>query len=108
MTDTTVPGASCAVVGGVASTCTLPTNVTVGDVVAYPVDITFGNAASAAPVTVYSADAGTGVGTIVLGTYATSTDTIAPNPVGWWINVPSNTLQGAYVSTITVTLAAGP
>jgi len=108
MADVTAPGASCAVVGGVASTCTLPTNTTAA--VAYPVTITLGQAPTPAlaPVTIYSADAGTGVGTIVVGAYAASVDAPAPNPVGWWVNVPSNTLAGSYVSTITLTLAAGP
>lgn len=115
MADATAPGSSCEVVGGVASTCTLPTNGTAP--VTYPVDITYGQAATGAgPITtsqapadtIYSADAGTGVGTIVVGTYGASVDATAPNPVGWWVNVPSNTLAGSYVSTITLTLAATP
>jgi hypothetical protein len=112
MTDTTVPGASCAVVATVPSTCTLPTDYGTGTALApvptvtYPVNITYGNAASAAPIRIYSADAGSGLGTIELGYYAASTG--APNPVGWWINVPANTLLGSYVSTITLTLNTGP
>jgi hypothetical protein len=115
MTDATAPGTSCIVVAAVPSTCTLPTQATAP--VTYPVNITYGQAATGAgPVTtsqapadtIYTADAGTGVGTIVVGTYATSADTTAPNPVGWWVNVPSNTRAGSYVSTITLTIAAGP
>jgi hypothetical protein len=117
MADTTAPTAACAG----TSTCTLPTDVvgtgTVGSpapVVAYPVNITYGNAATGAaspgaptghqttPVSIYSADAGTGLGTIVIGGAG------AANPVGWWINVPSNTLAGSYVSTISLELIAAP
>jgi hypothetical protein len=117
MTDTTTPTAACAG----TSTCTLPTDVVGTDpggvatpLVAYPVNITYGNAATGAaspgaptgqqatPVNIYSADAGTGLGTIVVGGAA------AANPVGWWINVPSNTLAGSYVSTISLELVAAP
>jgi hypothetical protein len=30
------------------------------------------------------------------------------NPVGWWLNVPANTLAGTYTSTITLAIADAP
>lgn len=97
------PGASCVVVATVASTCTLPTNTTT-----YPVAITTGSAAGG-PFNIYdNSPAGSGVGTIVIGTYAASTDVTAPNPVGWWVNVPANTPAGSYGSTISLELISGP
>lgn len=101
MTDTTAPTDACLA----GSTCSLPTNTVVtvpADVVAYPVTITAGNTASAAPVSIYNADAGTGLGSIVIGGATTA------NPIGWWINVPSNTIQGTYLSTVSLELIDGP
>lgn len=110
MTDVTAPTAACLT----GSTCTLPTNTGVTGPVAYPVNITYGNAATGAaspgaptgqqttPVSIYNADAGSGLGTIVIGGATTA------NPVGWWINVPSNTIQGTYVSTVSLELVSGP
>jgi len=92
MADTTAPTAAC--LG--TSTCTLPTDVTT-----YPVNITFGAAASAAPIDIYDASALTGLGTITIGLPGT-------NPVGWWLNVPSNTFVANYSSTITLELISGP
>jgi hypothetical protein len=89
MTDTTAPTAACAG----TSTCTLPTNTTT-----YPVAIT---TASGTPVNIYDASALTGLGTIVIGSPGL-------NPVGWWLNVPSNTIQGTYTSTVSLELVAGP
>jgi hypothetical protein len=110
MTDLTAPTAACLA----GSTCTLPTNTGVTGPVTYPVVITYGNAATGAaspgaptghqttPVSIYNADAGSGLGTIVIGGAGTA------NPVGWWINVPSNTIQGTYVATVSLELVAGP
>jgi hypothetical protein len=94
---TAVPGATC----GGTSTCTLPTNSTT-----YPVTITTGQAATPTPLNIYDTAAGTGLGTIVVGYDAAAT--VTPNPVGWWINVPSNTIQGTYVSTISLQLITAP
>jgi hypothetical protein len=96
---TAAPGASCAG----TSTCTLPTNNLAAG---YPVTITTGQAATptATPVDIYDTAAGTGLGTIVIG-YDAAT---AANPVGWWLNVPSNTIQGTYTSTVSMELVAGP
>jgi hypothetical protein len=120
MTATTAPGAACAG----TSTCTLPTNTGTagGDLppgpVVYPVNITYGNAATGAaspgaptghqttPVSIYNADAGSGLGTIVIG--ADTGAHAGDAPVGWWINVPSNTIQGTYISTISLELVSGP
>ena len=76
------------------STCTLPTDT----VAAYPVAIGTPGTTSA---TIYAASAGTGLGSITIG---------APgiNPVGWWLNVPGNTLAGTYISTVTLTVNSGP
>jgi hypothetical protein len=87
---TTAPAAACSA----GSTCLLPANTT-----AYPVAIT--TAASApAPVTIYDTSAGTGRGSIIIGTGASR--------VGWWINVPANADAGAYASVISLQVISGP
>ena len=75
--------------------CSLPDDSSV----TYPVAIT-----SAAPtgVTVYAANTGTGVGPVAIG------GADAPNPFGWWLNVPALVQAGTYTSTLTVTVASGP
>jgi hypothetical protein len=96
--STLAPDANCST----GSTCTPPTNLlaTAG----YPVTITAGQAASTAPEVIYDAAVATGLGTIVIGNNgATGT-----NPVGWWLNVPSNTIAGIYTSTVSVQLNSGP
>ena len=85
----TAPTASC--LSG--STCTLPTDTTT-----YPVAITTGGAA----VNIYDASAATGLGSITIGG-STATD-----PLGWWLNVPANTLAGTYTSTVTLEIISGP
>ena len=90
---TTAPFAACAP----TTTCTVGTNSLVGT---YPVTITSGAAATAAPVNIYTAPAGSGVGTIVIGGSGTA------HPVGWWVNVPSNTLAGTYTATVTLEVLA--
>jgi len=90
MTDATAPTAACAG----TSTCTLPTDTTT-----YPVAITTGTAVT--PVNIYDASALTGLGTIVIGSPGA-------DPVGWWLNVLSNTIQGTYTSTVSLELVAGP
>jgi WxL domain surface cell wall-binding len=94
----TAPGTNCAG----ASTCTLPTDSTT-----YPVVITTADLATPTPVNIYDAAAGTGLGTIVIG-YDGPTPPTAANPVGWWLNVPSNTVQGTYTSTISLELITAP
>jgi hypothetical protein len=47
-------------------------------------------------VTIYSATAATGLGSIDI------------NPIGWWLNVPGNTPGGSYTSTITLEILATP
>lgn len=89
---TTAPSAACAT----GSTCTLPTNSTT-----YPVAVT--TAATAPPaVTLYNSAASTGMGKIVLGGSG------AANPLGWWLNVPSNVFSGAYTSTVTMSVVSAP
>ena len=92
MTAPVGPSAACA--GG--STCTLPVNPT-----PYPVLITTAATLPSA-VDTFVANTGTGQGTIVIG------GSTAPNPVGWWINVPSNAIAGTYTSTVTLEIIAGP
>jgi hypothetical protein len=92
MTAPVGPSAACA--GG--STCTLPVNP-----LPYPVLITTAATLPAA-VDMSVANTGSGQGTIVIG------GSTAPNPVGWWINVPSNALAGTYISTVTLEIVAGP
>jgi hypothetical protein len=86
MTAATAPTSAC--LSG--STCTLPTEATT-----YPVAITTA-ATSPTPVTVYNATVGTGLGSITIGS------------VGWWLNLPSNTLAGTYTSTITMAVTSAP
>ena len=91
VTATVPPTAAC--LSG--SRCTLPTNTTT-----YPVAITTAASAPAA-VTIYDTSAGSGLGSINIGAPGT-------NPVGWWLNVPSNTTPGTYTSTVTLEIIAGP
>jgi hypothetical protein len=92
MTATVGPTATC--LSG--STCVLPTNQTT-----YPVAITTA-ATAPVPVDLYNAALGTGLGSIVIGGAS------AADPVGWWLNVPSNVLAGTYTSTVTMEIIAGP
>jgi len=86
MTASTAPTATC--LSG--STCTLPTNST-----AYPVAITTASA-TPTPYNVFDAATSTGLGSITIGS------------VGWWLNLPSNTLAGVYTSTILMMITTGP
>jgi WxL domain surface cell wall-binding len=79
------------------ASCTLPTN----SVSSYPVAITTA-ASSPAPVKIYGAMAGTGLGPIVIG------GSTAANPLGWWLSVPATAKSGAYTSTVTVSVGSGP
>jgi hypothetical protein len=88
-TDTTGPGAGCLV----TSTCTVP-----GDTTTYPVAITT-DPASPTAYTIYDNSAGSGLGAILIG---------YRNPVGWWIDVPANTLAGIYTSRVTLQINSGP
>jgi hypothetical protein len=94
-TDVTAPTAACAA----STACTLPT-----DGVTYPLAIT--TVAGTPPTddifTIYDAAAGTGLGSLVIG------GSTAANPVGWWLNVPANTLAGTYSSTITMSISVAP
>jgi hypothetical protein len=90
MTDTTAPTAACAG----TSTCTVPTDTTT-----YPVAVTTG--AAVTPVNIYDASALTGLGTIIIGSPGAA-------PVGWWLNVLSNTIQGTYTSTVSLELISAP
>jgi hypothetical protein len=92
VTSTAAPTAACAS----GSTCALPSNLTT-----YPVAIT--TATASPPATdIYESNVGTGEGQIVIGGAS------APNPVGWWVNLPSNILFGSYTSTVTMSVVAGP
>jgi hypothetical protein len=83
------PDAVCAV----AATCTLPA----GNLVpAYPVPITTDGTTIA---TLYTAAAGSGIGSIVLG---------HDQPIGWWLNLPFDTPGGSYVSNVDLSIASGP
>jgi hypothetical protein len=89
-TSTTGPGAVCAT----GATCLPPTNKLTG----YPYTIT--TAASPTAVTVWDANALSGLGSITIGTSGA--------PVGWWLNVPASTVAGSYTSTITMNIISGP
>jgi hypothetical protein len=98
MADTSAPTAGCPG----PTTCTLPQNTTT-----YPVAITT-HPTSPQPSTIYDTAAGTGLGAIAIGTTAGGTGGSGANPVGWWLNLPSNTLGGTYTSTITMEVISGP
>lgn len=91
MTSTAAPTVACVT----GATCTLPVNTTT-----YPVAITTAPTTPVA-VNIFDASVGGGLGAINIG---------APgvNPVGWWVNVPSNAVPGSYVSTVTMQIIAGP
>jgi hypothetical protein len=89
----TVPSATCIV------SCTLPT----GGEPTYPLGITTA-ATSPSPVILYKAAAGSGAGLVEVGTTAT----LGTAPAAWWVNIPANAAAGAYLSTITMTIATGP
>jgi hypothetical protein len=91
--STTAPSGNCTS----GSTCTVGTNNLASS---YPVAITTA-ATTPTAVSIYSAPAGSGLGTITIGSPGA-------NPVGWWISVPSNTLQGTYTSTVTLELLSTP
>lgn len=89
-TATNGPSATC------TGICTLPTNPTT-----YPVAITTAPTAPT-PVTIFDNTATFGLGQVVIGGHS------AANPVGWWVQVPSNASAGSYTSTITMAIIAGP
>jgi hypothetical protein len=93
-TNADAPTAACS-----DTTCTLPTNATAP--ITYPVTITTADV-DPTPVKIYSADAGSGIGSILIGG-----DTAA-NPVGWWVTVPGSAMTGDYTSLITIAVATGP
>lgn len=90
------PSVNCTTAGD----CTVPTSATA---VTYPLAIATA-ATAPAPVTLYSADAGTGMGSVLFGANAT----LGTNPLGWWVNVPGNTHTGAYTSTFSFNIISGP
>jgi hypothetical protein len=95
ISSTTVPSATCLVAG----TCTLPS----GGEPTYPLAITTA-ATSPTPVLLYKAAAGSGAGLVEIG----ETATLGTAPAAWWVNIPANAAAGAYLSTITMTIASGP
>lgn len=82
-----------------ASTCAPPAHVTAST--AYPVLVTTA-AASPTTYTIYSADAGTGMGSVIIG------GPTAANPVGWWVNLPAAVLAATYTSTVTLQVISAP
>jgi hypothetical protein len=84
--DTTKPTPAC-----VGSTeCTLPTSTST-----YPVTFTTADTSPVAK-SIYSADAGTGLGKINLG------------GLGWWVHVPAGVVKDTYTSTITFSVISAP
>jgi hypothetical protein len=98
-TTGTTPDVNCTTTGD----CTVPTSITAP--VTYPVAVTTA-ATVPTPVTLYSADAGTGLGSVLLGADATSAGGTAP--LAWWVNVPGSTKTGTYTSTFTFNIISGP
>ena len=70
-----------------AAACTLPAHVTAPTT--YPVLVTTA-AVSPTAYTIYDADAGSGMGSVIIG------GSTAANPVGWWVNVPAAALAATY------------
>jgi hypothetical protein len=87
--STTAPSSACTVTGQ----CTAPTNA-----VTYPVAITTA-ASTPTASTIYSAAAGTGIGSVLIG---------GTTPVGWWISLPGTAAAGTYTSTVDLNVATGP
>jgi hypothetical protein len=79
------------------STCTEPDNTALA--AAYPIAIPTGAALAGIPI--YDAALASGLGSITIG---------APgaNAVGWWIAIPSTTVPGTYLSTVTLDIVSGP
>jgi hypothetical protein len=73
------------------STCTNASD-TVSD---YPVTV---STTEATPI--YSADASTGLGAIVIGD--------GGDPAGWWLTIPANTLADTYTGTVTLSIDSLP
>jgi hypothetical protein len=48
------------------------------------------------------------LGTVVVGFDGTTGPGAGAAPVGWWLNVPSNTIQGTYTSTVSLEVIAAP
>jgi hypothetical protein len=94
-TTPATPSVNCTAPGD----CTVPTSSTAP--VTYPVAVT---TASVTPTVLYSADAGTGVGSVLFGANATT----GTNPLAWWLNVLGSTHIGTYTSTFTFNIVAGP
>jgi hypothetical protein len=90
-TSATAPGVACTVTGQ----CTVPTGNTVPS---YPVAVTTA-VTGPTPSTIYTAAAGSGIGSVIVGSTA---------PIGWWITLPGNVLAGSYTSTIDFNIASGP
>jgi hypothetical protein len=89
-TDASAPTAVCAT----GSTCTAPVSSTT-----YPVLVTTGPAVT--PIDIFNAAALSSAGTINIGS-ATG------NLVGWWLNVPADTVQGTYTSTVSLQIITAP
>jgi hypothetical protein len=87
------PTANCSA----GSTCTEPDNTALA--AAYPIAIPTGAALAGIPI--YDAALASGLGSITIG---------APgaNAVGWWIAIPSDTVPGTYLSTVTLDIVSGP
>jgi hypothetical protein len=109
-TDTTAPSAVCSATGTTTG-CTLPDNTALA--ASYPIGIPTTTTA----VSIYDAAGpagatpGTGLGSVTIGSFgpeAGGAAITAPDPVGWWIHVPSDARAGTYTSTITLSVISGP
>jgi len=87
---TTAPDGVCTTTGD----CTPPT----GDAAVYPLAIPTA-AATPAPVTLYTAAVGSGLGSVLIG---------SADHIGWWLSLPGNVAAGTYTSTIDLNVATGP
>ena len=76
------------------SDCTAPT----GDTATYPLPIPTAGS-TPAPVTLYTADVGSGLGSVLIG---------SADKIGWWLSLPGNVAAGTYTSTIHLNVATGP
>jgi hypothetical protein len=94
-TATNTPSSVCVTIG----TCTVATTTVSG----FPLFVPTGG--SATPTKIYNASAGTGTGIVQVGTSALAAGT---NPAVWSVTLPPTLPADAYVSTVTMTVAAGP
>jgi hypothetical protein len=85
----------------VAGTCTAASDT----LTSYPVYVPTSSAQTAPTATIYTAQAGSGTGIVQVGSSAVAPATF---PAVWSVTLPATVAPDAYLSTITMTIAATP